>query len=147
MESPKAIPQGEGSRERTESTAANCLVSSFPNSICERDCPRDSVAQLAVTRAGSAMELPQQVRSQMEFGNEGISPHPFHQRFGIQDFVDRRFFSDNGFNFNAIDVLDISCYGTEQCFIGGWNRTGQKEAESANPAEDEEATLEPKPQF
>jgi hypothetical protein len=47
------------------------LFSSFPNSIWERDCPRNSVAALIARAWESAMELPQQVRSQIEFGNEG----------------------------------------------------------------------------
>jgi hypothetical protein len=53
---------------------------SFPNSIWERNCPRNSVAAFALSSLGSAMELPKQVRSQIEFGNEGIlklqSVHP-----------------------------------------------------------------------
>jgi hypothetical protein len=52
--------------------------SSFPNSIWERHCPRNSIApatlgpKLARYKEGerSATELPQQARSQMEFGNE-----------------------------------------------------------------------------
>ncbi len=51
--------------------------SSFPNSIWERPCPRNSIARslcLKPAKArdsrGWAMELPQQARSQMEFGNE-----------------------------------------------------------------------------
>jgi len=49
----------------------------------ERDCLRNSVASAAaIFRVRSAMELLQQVRSQMEFGNEGrkrfsfLSPIP-----------------------------------------------------------------------
>jgi len=44
------------------------FILSFPNSIWERNCQRNSVA------ARLAMELPQQARSQMEFGNEGARP-------------------------------------------------------------------------
>ena len=46
-------------------------VLSFPNSIWERNCRRNSIAQKDQReRRGSAMELPQQGRSQTEFGNE-----------------------------------------------------------------------------
>jgi hypothetical protein len=55
-----------------------CIFPSFPNSIWERNCPRNSIALMPFCRSamkekspeGSATELPQQVRSQMEFGNE-----------------------------------------------------------------------------
>jgi len=51
---------------------------SFPNSIWERNCPRNSIAPTSFylmpanqqNGRGSATELPQQARSQIEFGNE-----------------------------------------------------------------------------
>ena len=50
---------------------------SFPNSIGERVCGRNSIAAAGERRSASlsssipAIELPEQGRSQMEFGNEG----------------------------------------------------------------------------
>ena len=54
---------------------------SFPNSIWERNCLRNSIAQAPLDPQSTtkkmqrlAMELPQQGRSQIEFGNEGTDP-------------------------------------------------------------------------
>ena len=75
------------------------------NSIWEGDCQRNSVAACSRRRkavdychcihaltgaaTGSAMELPQQVRSQREFGNEGIL-HPVSNCACLQRTQERR---------------------------------------------------------